>query len=394
MFFGKVSEFTRGLDLEDLDAAVAQQPPHPHRGVVDRAVTLAGVHVAVRVQHRLHVVMVLEAPVAREPDRHRLVPAVHRHQVHVHVHDQIGLGGALADLHVLAVVGRADVSEGVAVLGVEVREVVRVEAAVHALADHPLDLRGVHPTVQRGGHDQLHVLDARPSRHLDHVLQDPLPDVRGRHGRKRDRDVVDRDRELHPGAQEVGQRLRVSHRMAQRMLDRAVHVADPGKGIGRVHHARAEGELLHAEALPLVHQQGRCAFVHITSRPNATTSSCRSARPTTPRHPMARWCCPTAKPWRPLARRAAPWRTSPSRARPPTASATPWPTTSTGWPSRSAAHARSRHEAQGRGADPADARQHPLRPADHDGHSGLVERHRRQPCPAAWRRSPLCYACP
>ena len=49
-----------------------------------------------------HVVVVLQALVAGEPDRDRLVAAVHRHQVDVHVDDQVGLGGPLRDLDVLA----------------------------------------------------------------------------------------------------------------------------------------------------------------------------------------------------------------------------------------------------------------------------------------------------
>ena len=38
-----------------------------------------------------------------EPDRDRLVAAVHRHEVDVHVDEQVGLGGALGQLDDLAV---------------------------------------------------------------------------------------------------------------------------------------------------------------------------------------------------------------------------------------------------------------------------------------------------
>ena len=61
-----------------------------------------------------------KAPVRRQPDRHRLVPAIHGHQVDVHVHEQVRLGGAPVDLDVLTSVGLADVNQVRMVLGVVV----------------------------------------------------------------------------------------------------------------------------------------------------------------------------------------------------------------------------------------------------------------------------------
>ena len=69
------------------------------------------VHERARVHHRLGVVVVAQALVRRQPDRHRLVAAVHRHQVDVDVDEQVGLGRPPVDLDVLALVGEADVEQ-------------------------------------------------------------------------------------------------------------------------------------------------------------------------------------------------------------------------------------------------------------------------------------------
>ena len=252
-----------GLDLEHLRALGGDQAAHPRRGVGDRAVSRPRVHVGTRVHHRLDVVMVLEGAIASQTDRDRLVAAVHRHEVHVDVDEQVRLGGALRDLDDLVLVGGADLRQLVLVLAIEVVEVLRPEGPIDALAHHPADLACGHPPVERGGDDDLDVLDALASRELDHLLEDALPDVGERHRRQGDRDVVHGDRELHPGLQQLRERLGVPERMQQRMTDRGVHVPDPRQRVRGVHHAGAERELLHAEALPFVHEQRGRPLVHL-----------------------------------------------------------------------------------------------------------------------------------
>ena len=61
----------RRLDLEDLHAGVLQHPAHAVHRVVDRAVALARVHVRLRVQHRVHVVVVLAGSGIRRGRRRR-----------------------------------------------------------------------------------------------------------------------------------------------------------------------------------------------------------------------------------------------------------------------------------------------------------------------------------
>ena len=213
--------------------------------------------------HRVDVVVVLERAVAGEADRDRLVTAVHRHEVDVDVDEQIGLRGPLRDLDHLVLVRGADLHQGVLVLAVEVVEVLRPERTEDPLAHHPTDLVGGHPTVQGSGDDDLHVLDTVAGGQLDHLLEDPLPDVGQRHRRQRDRDVVHGDRELHAGLEQVGKRLGVPRGMQQGVTDRGVDVPDPGQSVRRVHDPRPQRELLHAEALALVDQERGRPFVHL-----------------------------------------------------------------------------------------------------------------------------------
>ena len=189
--------------------------------------------------------------------------AVHRDEVDVDVDEEIRLRGALRDLDDLVRVRGADLRERVFVLAVEVEEILRPEGAEDALAHHAADLVGGHAPVQGGRHDDLDVLDALAGGELDHLLEDALADVGQRHRRQWDRDVVDGDRQLHPGLQELGERLGVPHGVQQGMTDRGLHVPDPGESVGRIHHAGSEGELLHAEALPFVDEQRRGPLVHL-----------------------------------------------------------------------------------------------------------------------------------
>ena len=150
------------------------------------------------VPHGLGVVVVAQALVAGEPRGHALVAAVHGHQVDVHVDQQVGLGGPLVDLHVLALVGHAQVEEVVGVLGVVLGEqAVRGEGVVDTVADGVAQLGLGHPPVEGEGHDELDVVDPGLGRQVEHLLDHQLADVGALHGRQRQRDVVEGDGQLH-----------------------------------------------------------------------------------------------------------------------------------------------------------------------------------------------------
>src|SRR5581483_8719716 len=171
-----------------------------------------------------------------------------------------------ADLDLLALLGRADEREAVRILRVEVREVVRVEGAEHALPHRVLDLVRGHPAVQRVRHRELEVLDARSCGELDDLLEDELAHVGGPHRRQGQRDVIDRDRELHPRPEELGKRFGVQG-VRDRVPDRPAHVPDPRQRVRWVDHPRAERELLQPEPLALVDQERRGPLVHLQHEP-------------------------------------------------------------------------------------------------------------------------------
>ena len=122
--------------------------------------------------------------------------------------------------------------EVVVVLGVVlVEHAARVERVVDAVAECVAQLVLVHPSVQAERGDDVHVVDAGLGRHVEHRLDHALADVGASHLRQRQADVVERDRQLHAGEQQRGQRVLVV-RVQQRVLDRAVDVVEGRSGSG------------------------------------------------------------------------------------------------------------------------------------------------------------------
>ena len=116
----------------------------------------------------------LEALVAAQPDGHRLVAAVHRHEVQVDVDRQVALGDALVHLDELAVRRLAEHDHAVGIAAVVVVEAIGPVLVPHLLADHPLDLPVVHPAVQAERDDDVDVVDAVVGEHLAHDLEHEL----------------------------------------------------------------------------------------------------------------------------------------------------------------------------------------------------------------------------
>ena len=71
----------------------------------------------------------------------------------------------------------------------------------------------------------------RRARELDHLLEHELADVGALHRRERDRDVVDRDRELHARREELPERF-ASVGMVERMPDVVAEPAELGQESG------------------------------------------------------------------------------------------------------------------------------------------------------------------
>jgi hypothetical protein len=245
----------RGLDLEHVDAGVDEHLAHAPVALVQLAAVL--VHEAAAVRHGVRVVVVAQAAVAGQPGGRRLPAAVHRDQVDVDVDQQVALGGPLVHLDLFAVRRLAEVGQLLRVLGVVlVQQTARGECVVHAVADGVAQFGLGHPSVQGEGGDDVHVVDATLGGEVEHGLDDALADVGAAHLRQRQADVVERDRQLHAGEQQLRERVLVD-RVQQRMTDRAVDVVERLEWLRGVDDARAvRRQLLEAEPLAAP-EQGR-----------------------------------------------------------------------------------------------------------------------------------------
>ena len=181
---------------------------------------MANVHERAAVQHRAHVVVVLDALVGGETRCDRLVPPVHGGEVDVHVDQQVALGRPAVDLDVLTVVGDPEVDEVRPILGVVLhQQAVGGEGLENAVAESVAELRIGHPAVQSERCDQHDIVDARVRRQVEDRFDNPLAHVGGAHGRKRERDVVERDRQPHARKEQSLQRLGVTEGVVEGMSD-------------------------------------------------------------------------------------------------------------------------------------------------------------------------------
>ena len=144
-----------------------------------------------------------------------------------------------------------------------IEQATRRERVVHAIADRVAELRLGHPPVQREGRDEVDVVDAGFGGEVEHGFDDALADVGAAHLRQRQAHVVEGDRELHPGEEQLRQRVLVLG-MQQRVQDRTVDVAQRLDRLGRVDDAAAVGgELLEAEVLTAPEEDGRGGAIHL-----------------------------------------------------------------------------------------------------------------------------------
>ncbi len=125
------------------------------------------------------------------------MPPVHRHERQVYVNDEVGLGRALVQRDLLALGRLADVDIGFGILAVVLVEAVGPEGAEDAVADDVADLVGRHPAMQAQGGDEVDVLHARLRGHVDDLFHDQLANVGRGHRGERQREIVERDGQLH-----------------------------------------------------------------------------------------------------------------------------------------------------------------------------------------------------
>ena len=259
------------------------------------------------------IVVMAQALIGREPDRDRLVTAVHRHQVDVQIDDQVGLRRAAREPDLFAMIGLAQHDDFGAVLGVEVVEPLGPELLEGALADHPANFTLRHAAMERGRDDQMNVVHAVIRERLQHRIEHPLAQIRAAHLRQRQADIVDRDRDAHVGIELREQRIGVE-RMEQGVTDRRVGIGQRIERRRRIDHAGAGGQLFEHEVFAvrdqttfrapvkrddqiaaradLVLEIGRLELLQTGFRPRHRATSKSSFRPA-PASRARAWCvCP------------------------------------------------------------------------------------------------------
>src|SRR5215210_4865626 len=246
-----------GLDVEDL-YGVVQDLPHPVYGAVHSRV--GRVHEGAGVPERLRVVVVADGGVGGDAGVDGLVPPVHGDEVYVHVDDEVALGGPAADAYLLPTLRVPDDRVPLFVLCVVVVEPVGVEGGHDPLAQGPPELLLRHAPVQPEGRDEVDVLHALRVSLLEHLLYDELAVVRRPHRRQGAGDVVEDDRKLHAGMEQLVQRLH-PHRLEQRPLDGDVRVGERVHGPWGVDHTRPLRQLLVVEAVPRVEHHRRAGLL-------------------------------------------------------------------------------------------------------------------------------------
>ncbi len=168
--------------------------------------------------------------------------AVHRHEVQVHVNDEIGFDRFAIELHLFAELGLADEFHPVRIFGVVVVEAVAPVRFEDATADDVTDFVRGHAAMDARRDDDVEVVDAVIGEHLEDDREDALADVGAAHRRERERDVVDRDDDAHPGLELRVERLGVV-RVVDGVTNRGVDVFERIERRARVEHARAGGKI-------------------------------------------------------------------------------------------------------------------------------------------------------
>ena len=162
----------------------------------------------------MHVVVVADCLVARQAGRNAFVATIHRHEVDVHVDEQVALDGTGGDDDLFAMVGLSEMRQCVWVLGIEVVELTtRCKRVVHPVADGVAELGLAHPAVQGERCDEMHVVDTRCRSEVEHLFDDAPTNVRRFHLGQWKRHIVEGNGELHALEQQGRQRLLVAERV-------------------------------------------------------------------------------------------------------------------------------------------------------------------------------------
>ena len=123
-------------------------------------------------------------------------------------------------------------------------------------ADHAPHFGFGHLPMQGIRDHQVDIVHTVVGEHLQHHFERGLPDVRGRHRRQRQADVVESDGDPHPRA-ELGVERVAAERVVQGVPDRAARVRQAPDGGRGIDHPGPHRKMLFEKILPVVQNPGR-----------------------------------------------------------------------------------------------------------------------------------------
>src|SRR4030095_2412032 len=118
-------------------------------------------------------------------------------EIDVYVDYEVAFSSASIEYEWFFVLGFANLDETVGPFGVVVVVTIRIVIGEDARTGHALHFPLGHLPVQRVGDDDVYVVDTMPREHVENDLENGLTNVRRGHWRKRQTDVVNRNRDLH-----------------------------------------------------------------------------------------------------------------------------------------------------------------------------------------------------
>ncbi len=132
-------------------------------------------------------------------------------------------------------------------------------------ADHPLHFPSRHLAVERICDDQMYVVNAIRTAHIQHNLKHRLPQIRRLHRRQGQRNVVHRDRHPHSRLKQSIKRLHLD-RMINRITDSGLAVRQTLDRRIRINNPRPNRQVINNKILTKRHDPRRGIFVDVNDR--------------------------------------------------------------------------------------------------------------------------------
>ena len=203
--------------------------------------------------------------VVAKTDRDGFVAAVHWHKVDVAVNQQIAFGGAAVKSQGFFVPRLANLDQAFLPFGVVVVITIGIELVIDLLAHHSFHFPRRHLAMEGIRNDDVHVIDTVTREHVQHDFQNRLADVGRGHRRQRKADVVNGDRDLHPGFK-LREQWIATQRMIQGITNCCFAIREAFDRRIRIKDARSHRQIFEDEVFAGGHDARRAVAVDVYDR--------------------------------------------------------------------------------------------------------------------------------